>query len=342
MKPEVFILTNGNLQIGFGHIARTLVLASFFRNKGYRVSFIIPPTCSFIDIIKQENQVSKINSFTDMKEISSILDSSNAIKRIVIIDSVEEDYNALSCLRGVDNLFLVSITLFLFDIKNRYEDLSFYPEFSLNRIMSCENIQGRTLKIYTGKSFLIFRNEFKNLSKHVRKNGQKVLLTMGGADPKNLTLKVLNSISDFSNKTIIVLLNQSADCYEAVSQLCQDNDLILKNRVDNIAQLILDADIVVLNGGSTRYEACLCHTPFIAISIHKIQFKLTEKVTDITDAINLGIYDELDASQIDNSIENLLRDYKSRKTISNKMKNLLDTNGVERISNIIVSEYYNS
>lgn len=336
-KPKVFIAVNGNKRIGFGHVARTLVLANQFKDLDYKVTFFVPYGFLFDDrVTNQGFEVINIGSFDNQEVINLVTNLSNG-KIIFIIDCIEDEYKKLSFLSKKTHIYLVSITLFLFNLSYRYENLSFYPQFSQDERKDIRYKQHQ-LRFYTGKSYLIFRDEFKTNSKKISKIGNSILITMGGTDPYNLTLLTLNSIQNFENVDISVVLNSAAPSFSQVSYICQKNDLKLYSYVDNISDLMKHADIILLNGGTTRYEACLTLTPFIAISIHETQFRITEKLTDNIGAINLGIAERLSPYEIDSAINGLLSSFSERKKISSKMESILDTDGAQRISKIILEE----
>lgn len=338
-KPQIFIAVNGNEKIGYGHVARTLVLATFFRNLGHKVVFLVPNDFLFFDRLNSHSHTFHNIGVFDNKEFISSLLIDCGKKKILIIDCVENDFNKLSFLSGHKNLFLVSITLFLFDLEehHRYESLSFFPELAEDsaRIISYKS---HSLKIYTGKSYFIFRNEFKTLNKRISKIGKSILITMGGTDPSKLTLKILKSIEEFGDKDITVILSKSSKSYNEVNQICRENNLTLHQYVNNISELMKSVDILVINGGTTRYEACLTFTPFIAISMDEKQFNITKKLTDYVGAINLGVAEELKGRKINDSISELLSDFLQRTIISSKMKKVFDTNGAHRISQTILEQ----
>lgn len=339
MRPEIYFFTNGNIDTGMGHIVRSLILAKEFKQIGFDPVFILPSNTSFEDKIESKGfEYYKVTDFSQENEVKDILLLSEDFK-ICIIDSIESEYVQLEYLSNINSLFLVTITLFLFELENRYENLSFYPSFKTSSSHQYLNKNDRYFNLYEGKEYFIFNDRFANIKKEIKEVGHNILITMGGSDPFNITLKVLNSIETFNDKDITVILNNKSLSYNDVLKICSNRSLTLKDYVEDIEIYMEDADLIILNGGTTRYEACLSKTPFIAISIHQKQFDITKRLTDIIGAINIGVVEDVSSNQLNDTIEELLVNYELRKEISQKMENSLDVKGKNRICDTIIAEF---
>lgn len=339
MKDNVLFITNGNLKIGYGHISRDLVIAEVFRKRNWDTNFLIQSSSPFLDnILREHNNVLVVDSFKQNNVIHSI---SNLVKNrklsVIIIDLIEEEYVKFRWLRKkYSDILIVSITLFLFDLKNRYEHMSFFPDM--------EKITTKVdFLLYSGPSYLVFRDEFKNRTRTQRKNANKVLISMGGTDPYGLTLKATKSLVKFNLLDVTILLSELSPFYDKVKALIYNKENIrLINKTDNISILMSENDLLILNGGLTRYEACISQLPFIAISIHKLQYNITKRLTDIGIGINLGINNEISEMTIQQSVSQLLDNYNLRVDMGKRMKSLFDTKGATRIFNIIAKERYSN
>ncbi|HUH18901.1 hypothetical protein [Albibacterium sp.] len=342
IKPCVIFFTNGDIITGFGHISRSLVIADVFRTMNHQVVFLIKDDSPFQETLRNNGyEVFQTSSFDENEASTSIKRIQQVMNvQLAIIDLVETEYNRLYWLRArYPSLFIVSITLFLFDLKNRYEHLSFFPSLNLSKK---EQIIGRygKFKLMSGKDYFTFRKEFKDIERIQRKSANKILITMGGSDPHGFTLKVLNSIQN-SDYKITVILSSISPKYQEVQELCKsfEKNITLLNTSKNMAEEMCNNDIIILNGGLTRYEACLTKTPFIAISIHKLQYKITKQLTDLGVGVNLGIGDELGFNEIGETIADLLKSHKRRVTMAKNMKNIIDAHGAERIYNETIMSY---
>lgn len=327
---RVIIITNGNSKIGYGHISRTLVLAQEF--KDVEVIFLVPIDCSFItDIKEQSYQVETVNTF-QINDCRWILEYNPSI---ILIDTIEKEYDELNWLVTYrEKILIVTITLFFFDINKRFEKLSFYPCMGISEKLDCESVYGE-IEIYRGSKFFTFRKEFNSVGKIVRKLPETIIVSMGGTDPLGLTYIVTNSLVNISI-SITIILSKLSPCYSKVRDLVNiHSNFTLVEKERNIANKFKQADLILLNGGLTRYEACMVGTPFLALSIHKKQYEITEQVTMHGVGVNLGIYNQITSKKIRSEVLNLLSDYDKRRKMSEKMVNLFDNNGANRIVSII-------
>ena len=341
MSNNVLFITDGNSQTGFGHISRSLLLADEFKSSGYSSFFLVSESCSFTSVIEQRGYkaevVKNFDEAINKKELLLFITTNDV--SIVIIDSVEKDYLSLAPLKEQlksNNVLLVTITLFLFSLNERYEDISFFPDFVENTEKEYLSKYG-TVKLYSGKKYLTIRPEFGEEYDVEDIDKRDILITMGGTDPEGFSLKALNALKD-SGYSITVLLSTLAKTYNEIKEVEHKNAnvsvIIFSN---SIAKIMCSHKILLLNGGLTRYEACALGVPFIAISIHQVQYDITEKVASTGAGINLGIGAQLSSADILNAVTSLLQDSDKRKQISNIMKNIIDTNGGKNIVQTILN-----
>ena len=337
MNDKGLIIADGNRDIGYGHISRCLNLANVFKRNNFDVHFLQKKDSTFNEKIKEKYQLHKVQNYalSNSKEIEKIIKENNI--GYVVIDLLENEYLKLEWLRyKFPNLIIATITLFLFDLDKRYEDVSFYPDIYTVLEENKMNKYGK-YEFYAGPDYLMFRDEFNDLKKTIRKRANQVLVTMGGSDPFNISLKIVQSVKKYSDFNFKIILSEIAKSFESVNVIADKYDNItLINGTNRISKLMSESDLVILNGGLTRYEVCLTKTPFIAISIHEKQFNITKRLTDLGVGVNLGIYNEIDGNRITTAVINLLNDYSKRKKMSLRMKDLFDTKGAERIFKKIV------
>lgn len=337
LNKTITFFVNGNNIIGFGHISRCLILAKEFNKKGYKILFVTPYECTLKDKIEIDYDLFQVNDFNDTK-IEKI--PSN-FRKNALIDVIESDFLSLKKLK-TKKLFdkVLSITLFDFDHKIRYEDITFFPSFELNKIKEIPSINGVTLQ-YIGKDYLTFGNTKPQTNSIQNKSRNELLITMGGADPENLTLKILNSLKDIEIK-IKVVLNKKAKSYEEVSFLCSTRKNInLVEFIPNLSNTFSQYKLIVINGGLTRYEAILERVPFVAISINEKQYLISEKVCKLGIGLNLGVGNRLKNEEIQSEIINLFNNDNLLNEMHLLSEGLLDSKGSQRIINIINNNIYN-
>lgn len=323
--------------MGYGHVARCLTVADEFLRQGHAVTFLIKAGFSFQQELR--HSPARVVSLPDWQSESLAQELSQI--DVLLIDVVESEYQNLAWISKLHlDLLLVTITLFAFEQQVRFEHLSFFPNPAVpNGKKTVQNPSGESLILCQGSMYLTFRQEFAALQKTIRKTATKLLLTMGGSDPFNLTLQSLKAIETIAIEMTVILnpLCQSyAQVYECVQQRQQRQlPTRLLEKVDDMALLMTESDVIFLNGGLSRYEACMARTPFIAISIHEQQFAITQQLTALGVGVNLGVAAQLDSPTILQQTAELLQNHTRRLEMSEKMKNLFDMDGAKRIYNEI-------
>ncbi|MCE7055303.1 hypothetical protein LZF95_11505 [Algoriphagus sp. AGSA1] len=321
---------NGNKEIGYGHVARGILLANYaVSQRGDSITFMTKSTNSFIPELQIIGEVIKVEDFYSESIQQAGLDLCDF--QIVLIDLIEEEFNQLSWIKSLrDKLLIVSFTLFFFEMNKRYEHLTFFPS-----VLPVGHLEKGGIQVFSGPAYFTFREEFLGLDKEVKKEATRLLITMGGTDPLNITYLCLKAVVNL-DYFIEVVLSPINSYYEEIKELIKDKSNIhLHNKVSSMAKLMLNSDVVLLNGGLTRYETCMAQTPFIAIAIHETQFKITEELTHAEVGMNLGIVHELSEMQIQQAVIELMENYHYRLQMSRRMRKLFDGKGVERIFELI-------
>lgn len=338
---NLLLITNGNNQIGLGHVSRTRDIAAEFSSKGWTVTVVLDQGFKFSNLLGEFDTVLLDYSDKSLEfKLNGILNRCRI--DLVIIDLIEAEYDAFSFLRQYSSsIFIVSITLFLFEKSKRYEHLSLFP--TMDRLFD-ENVgqEGKT-KVVGNSNFFSIRESFFEKEFKVKESADRVLVSAGGTDPFSITKKVVESLKDTSLK-VTILLSENALDYDRLEEFCSHREnFVLKDLVSDLALEMGNADLIILNGGLTRYEACAVGIPFIAISIHEEQRIITEAVTSKGAGINLGVINELSLKDISNIVQNLLNSYESRREMSEKARGLFHPSnlGPSAIYRFVFQEYIN-
>lgn len=237
---NIFILTEGGRNIGFGHLTRCISLYQAFEKREIMPELIVNGDGSIEDLLRGKNY----RIFNWLKEENKLFKMvGNA--DIVIIDSYLADKSLYYKISGV----LVNGRLVMIDDYNRIE----YPA----GIIVNPSIHGDKLNyrqkdgvVYLlGKNYIVLRKEFwRPLEKIINKEVKNILITFGGINHSDLIYKII----DYLKKRSTFRFN----CIDAK-----------KDRVDaqKILDLMVNADICISGGGQTIYELARCGVPTIGI-----------------------------------------------------------------------------
>lgn len=231
LKKTILIRADNRPKSGLGHIMRCQVLAEQLRDNGYEVFFLTEKD-DLYEMIKSKHASIVIFDHYDIGyEYEKEIQERSGVKIFVIDDNYKKHYCD----------FLLNQNLYA--QKEKYQNL--VPNYC---------------KIYCGMPLI--RKEFKNIVKKDRATLEKnkILVTMGGADPQNITAKILQDITAIKNISITVV-EKYVDA-------------------ENMAQLMNEADIVITSGGITIFELLYLNVPMICIAIAENQKQNVEFIKE--------------------------------------------------------------
>lgn len=143
-----------------------------------------------------------------------------------------------------------------------------------------------------GPKYLIVRDEFVEARQNLRyRNSQveRLLVFMGGSDPTNETMKVLNALS-FSKRFghVDVVVGNGNLQKEAIKQICMKQGFHYHSQINYMAKLMQQADFSIGAGGSTTWERCYVGLPSSSTVVAQNQSLTTEYAANLGAVLNLG------------------------------------------------------
>ena len=201
MKGTILFRCDGSHEIGFGHIVRCIALADELRDKhGSGVVFAVLYDNKAMEMIL--NHGYKVETANPREDQFDYGDWFNCIVKknhpCALILDIRDDLpsNIVSNLRK-KGILVVTID----DPTDRrlLADLAFYPPVPQVEKMDWQGFTGQR---FIGWEWVILRREFshndENLYKRIKATKKtkihNILVTMGGSDPKGMTLKTMEAL----------------------------------------------------------------------------------------------------------------------------------------------------
>ena len=162
------------------------------------------------------------------------------------------------------------------------------------------------------------------------------LITMGGADPKNITELAINGLKMVGLKDVSVAIGSANMRHDAICALVPSTWRILEQGQFDFAAELAIHRIALINGGVTRYECAAIGTPFAAISLHEYQASITNRLVQDGFGFHLGIYNAISAELIGAEIAKILSSPKEHLVnMSKSGPSLVPLSGAENIVSAI-------
>ncbi|MDR7246589.1 cytidylyltransferase domain-containing protein [Priestia megaterium] len=318
-RKKVVIRVDGYKEIGLGHIYRMLIMANYIMD--HELIFLMDEKYELgINLVRKNNF--KMELFKQ-NPIPSIM----MLKPDIVINDIldtPKDY--------IQTLKDLNIRVF------NFEDLGEGAELADGVFNALYPGPIPRENFYTGEKYYCAKPEFINADiKQIKNEVKNVLLTFGGTDPNNLTLKTLKSISkSTSSFDITVILGPGYDKeQELMNEINKINRKITVHyQITNMADYMYKADIIFSSAGRTMYEIAMIGTPAIIIAQN------SRELTHIfghpyNGFINLGIYFDIDDDIILKTLNDLIQNFELRKIMHKRMLNHDLKNGMKLICSII-------
>lgn len=336
MNNTVCIRVDGSSDIGTGHVIRCLALAEELSERGYKPVFCTRDYDSgLIEKIKSRGfdfQVmpAALSMQEDMEHFTKLGKKHNA--DAVITDNYHFTDKYLKYLKENFKV-LVSI--------DELAETYFYSDLLVNQNIYAtpKMYKGKTengTKLLLGPDYALLKSEFKKYHSQSREFGRvkNILVTLGGVDPDNQTLKVLKALdkikADFSITAVIGISNSHVEDISAFAESSQKTIKLLRD-VNNMAELMHASDIAVSAAGSTSVELCCTGLPNIMIILADNQERIGEGLAEAGISINLGWFENVSETMIQGTVERLINDQDLRKSMGHRGRVVVDGNGAGRI-----------
>ena len=353
---KVVFRVDASLKIGIGHVMRCLTLAQTLKENGANVEFICRKhEGNLIDKIRsngfnvyelvllEENEADSKLSHSRWLGATQQQDAGDCINVIKLekIDWLIVDHYALDedwqrklepyCekLMVIDDLA---------DRKHQCDillDQTFgrqYDDYAALVPTNCE--------LLLGSQYALLRPEFSkwrlySLDRRSKLEFKQLLINMGGVDVNNVTGQVLQELKTCNlpnDINITIVMGDSAPHLEDIRTIASVSPykMIVKVNVENMAEIMANADIAIGAAGATTWERCCLGLSTIQIVIAKNQITIAKSLAEIG-AIKFLKSTESMPRVINNTTKWML-------DVSNIARHVTDGLGVKRVTDALIGD----
>lgn len=336
-KPKLIIRADANPIIGIGHVMRCIALAQLWKREKGEIIFLSECPPSIADRIT--------SSGFDLVHIQASLQGVSAIDATIacikaekpdwfVLDGYHFTHVLQKAIRSAGTQLL---------ILDDYNHLSFYDaDILLNQTPKAWQFEYKTPHDtfrLMGSRFTMLRDEFVSADypppSPSHDKASNILVTMGGADPENVTGKIIQSIDLIPNKklNIKLLLGPTNPHYTAINHLLSSSGRhyeIITDTTD-MPRLLLWAHMAISAGGSTAWELSYFGIPAIYIITSENQKAIVTELSDSGAGINGGWHQKINIKILSDQIIRLLKSPSARNRMAKNGKALVDGKGRQRV-----------
>jgi len=329
-RIKINFVVTGNNVLGTGHVYRALTLADLWL--GNDINFLLYKVSTEVESLIR-NRGYKVQHIESLNEVLNFIEKYS----IVINDVLDTPRDYVQNLKK-RNIYVVNFE----DLGDGSYEANLVFNALYERVDSPSNHKyGYKYECLNEMFFLEQPNDFNDDIKNI-------IITFGGSDPANLTMKTLKSIEnipllDEINTKIVVgvaykwydeLINYLSD-----SKWKNRSIQVMKN-VTNMAKIMRKTDLAITSNGRTIYELISMGIPIISIAQNDREtMHLFARYSDSVKY--LGIHCTVTEQDIRENVESLIFDKSKREKMYNSLPIEEIRKGSERVLRIIESEYWN-
>ncbi|HEX2852292.1 MAG TPA: UDP-2,4-diacetamido-2,4,6-trideoxy-beta-L-altropyranose hydrolase [Opitutaceae bacterium] len=198
------------------------------------------------------------------------------------------------------------------------------------------NAREAATRLLLGAPFVLLRQEFltaRPATRAIPAIARKILVTLGGSDPDNLTSRVIGALGQISEMEVVVVVGGSNPHLDAVKRAVATCGFPCRLEINatNMPELMAWADVAISAAGSTAWELAYMGLPSLLIVVAENQAGIAAALAREGVSQNLGAGATLTAAPVADALRALLADQARRQTQSRKGRNLVDGLGVDRV-----------
>ncbi len=335
--------TDATSEIGTGHVMRCLALAQAWQDRGGQAVFI--SHCESEALRKRLD--AEGFGFIGLKRTSpdpfdldftlSTLDKLKAqnstLQTWLVVDGYHFDRDYQKSLKAAGYKLLW--------VDDYGHADHYYADLVLNQnIFAAPSLYSNRepyMELLLGTRYVLLRREFKRWQGWQRQTptpARKVLVTLGGADPDNVTVKAIQALKQVDRPGLEarIVIGPANQNLELLKREIGDNaGLQILTGVTEMSDLMAWADVCISAGGTTCFELAFMGLPSMVTVLSENQSEFAEGLERAGISLNLGWFHQVTAPEIAAKLNILLHDGEQWRRMSQSGRQLVDAQGSTRV-----------
>ena len=191
-------------------------------------------------------------------------------------------------------------------------------------------------RLLLGPRYILMRREFsfwRKRSFEIEPRVRRVLVTMGGSDPDNVTQRILKILLTEPDLELTVVVGGSNPHLTRIEQLIEEGNcpIRLLKDVSDMPALMVWADLVIAGAGTTGWELCMMGSPAALCVLAPNQERIAGELARLGAAVNLGYVGKIPVSKTGDVLCQLLKSQTKREKMSARGREIVDGRGAARV-----------
>ncbi len=330
-QPRILFRVDGSTSMGMGHVYRSLAIADALRGTSQADLAFLMSADHDKGIVTVSRHGYPVRVAGDGRLETYLEHIRDYAPHILINDlPVLED----RWLRALSHLGASTINLV--DTLDDLERTEHYAQI----IVSVMNQDRETPEgFYGGPAYAILRSHFQGREKELRDDARLVLLSFGGGDPQGLTLLAARALADLDIEAVAVAgpAFSHLDEFQRLADELPRRVPLIQEAGGHIAELMLEADLVVCSGGMSVYEIAALGTPGVVLAQNAREDARMQVFARHGSIEYLGLGTEVDEARLREAVVALLGDPARRRAMSTRGRELVDGLGAARAAEVVLA-----
>lgn len=334
-SPVAVFRCDASPYLGSGHVVRCLALADALRVAGWCCAFAsTPDTAETVPALSASGH--RLIELTDTAcEPASLKAALPQSCDLLVVDHYQRDIQFEAACRPWASRILV-----IDDLADRLHDCDLLLDPTLGRKPAdYATLTPETCRMLLGPDFALLRPQFlaaRTAALERRKlqhATRRILVSLGGTDPSNISLKVLRGIILSGVKAAVDLVSGGAapHLYELRTLAASTPlSISLHTAVEDMAGLMANADLAVGAAGTSAWERCTLGLPSLVLVIADNQELVAQSLVQAGAAVSLGRHEAVTEQQLATQIRALVTDSHHLDEMARYAAALCDGRGTQR------------
>ena len=336
----LLVRADASPEIGTGHVMRCLALAHAWQKAGGSVTFAMSETLlPLVRHLRSQNIASAAiaappGSNEDADLTMRLATTLNAI--CTVVDGYRFAPEYYRALKAAGNRVMAV------DDDGRHSE--YCADILLNQNLCATDKlypnRDPNTRLLLGTQFALLRPEFRRQpqAQKIRPVAHRLLVTMGGSDPDNVTSRVMQALEQIDQELEATIVigpgNRHLNDLDA-NPKCPTIRLVRDPA--NMAALMADCDMAISAAGSTCWELAYLGIPMILVVLSPDQLGIARALHELGVSMSLGWHASLTPSQLISGVKWLGNDPVRRCAMSHAGQALVDGRGAERVVEFLLN-----
>lgn len=339
---KILFRTDGNSNMGTGHLMRCLALAQALKKQHVSSTFVVSNEAAAICHSRQdwEGEVivlpANIGKHDEASWLAELCQQTQV--DALILDGYQFDASyrkSVSAFTGC---------LVLFDDNNDSGDL--HADVIINGADNANELGYRqtapVAKLCLGSQYRVMRKEFVDLEPPVWAERQALGIIMGGSDPLNLSLPLLDALENQVQLCLLpkikLLTGPAYPHIEQLNEFLSHTSLTIEHcaNCQQVAEVFAQCKLVVSAAGSSQFELLACQTPSILLVVADNQLNASQQASTQGWCLMFDARNRLDFSAIARQTLALYRNEPELQKMYQLCEQYKDAEGGQRVVEAMV------